>query len=68
MAEVVHHIRPLALGGTHDVHIALHFERRLQRFTPTEAESTPTESERTATLSKLATLWIQTPAADDDDE
>ncbi len=47
------------------VDIALHFERRLQRFTP--ADPTPTEGERAATLGKLADLWSRTPAAGDDD-
>lgn len=45
--------------------IALHFERRLQRFTP--ANPTPTPTERGATMAKLAGLWNRTPAAADDD-
>lgn len=44
--------------------IALHFDRRLQRFTP--ADPTPTEAQRGETLGKLAELWNRTPAADDD--
>ena len=45
--------------------IELHFERRLQRFTPTDP--TPTEGQRGETLGKLAGLWNRTPAAGDDD-
>lgn len=44
--------------------IGLHFERRLQRFTP--ADPAPTEAERGAMLAKLAGLWNRTLAAGDD--
>lgn len=47
------------------VDIALHFERRLQRFTPTDL--TPTDGQRSETFGKLATLCNRTPAACDDD-
>ena len=47
------------------IDIALHFERRLQRFTP--VDPTPTDGQRSETLGKLATLWNRTPAAGDGD-
>ena len=48
------------------VDIALHFDRRLQRFTAVDA--TPTESQRGETVAKLAALWNRTSAAPDNPE